>query len=129
MKSRAAVVFPKDLKVLKALGDNIDMAMKRRKLSQTQLSERTGISKPTLRNIVRGESSVSIGHYLIVLSCVGLSEDLTKVALDHELGLKLQDIERLKKRKPPQRNKPLKQEKLSPRLLVNSSSIKNGDRS
>ena len=96
MSSRSAVVFPKDLEALKQLGENITLAMKRRKITQTKLSERTGLSMPTLRNIVRGEASVSIGHYLMVLSALGLSEDLAKVALDDEFGRKLQDIELLK---------------------------------
>ncbi|MDN6322478.1 MAG: helix-turn-helix domain-containing protein [Halomonas sp.] len=96
MPSRSAVVFPKDLKVLKALGENILLAMKRRKITQTQLSERTGLSMPTLRNILRGEPSVSMGHYLVVLSSLGLASDLAKVALDDEFGRKLQDIELLR---------------------------------
>lgn len=96
MSSRSAVVFPKDLKVLKALGENITLAMKRRKITQTQLSERTGLSMPTLRNILRGEPSVSMGHYLVVLSSLGLASDLANVALDDEFGRKLQDIELLK---------------------------------
>jgi len=70
--------------------------MKRRKISQTLLAERTGLSLPTLRNIQRGEPSVSIGHYLVVLSTLGLAGDLSNVALDDELGRKLQDIELLK---------------------------------
>lgn len=96
MTSRSAVVFPKDLKVLKTLGENILLAMKRRKITQTQLCERTGLSMPTLRNILRGEPSVSMGHYLVVLSSLGLASDLAKVALDDEFGRKLQDIELLK---------------------------------
>ena len=96
MLSRAAVVFPKDIEILNKLGENIELAMKRRKITQTKLSERTGLSMPTLRNIIRGEASVSMGHYIIVLSALGLSEDLSKVALDDEFGRKLQDIELLK---------------------------------
>lgn len=97
MSSRSAVVFPKDMRQLHILGENIALAMKRRRITQTLMSERTGLSKPTLRNIVRGEPSVSIGHYLMVLSVLGLAEDLVKVAADDELGRKLQDIALLKK--------------------------------
>jgi transcriptional regulator with XRE-family HTH domain len=60
------------------------------------MAERTGLSKPTLRKIERGDGSVSMGHYLLVLSVLGLAEDMTKVARDDELGRKLQDIELLK---------------------------------
>ena len=91
-KKRQAVVFPKEMKILQQLGENIRLAMKRRRITQTMVAERTGLSKPTLRNIERGESTVSIGHYLRVLAVLGLAEDLGRVAFDDELGRKLQDI-------------------------------------
>jgi transcriptional regulator with XRE-family HTH domain len=95
---RTATLFPKQEKFMKQLGENIHLAIKRRKLTQTQISERTGLSKPTLRKIERGEGSVSIGHYILVLSVLGLAEDMAKVAQDDELGRKLQDIKLLKSR-------------------------------
>ena len=95
-EKRTATLFPKQQKQLAQLGENIRLAAKRRKLTQTQISERTGLSKPTLRKIDRGDGSVSMGHYMQVLSVLGLSEDITKVAADDELGRKLQDIELLK---------------------------------
>lgn len=96
MEKRTATLFPKQKAILLQLGENIRLAAKRRKLTQTQISERTGISKPTLRKIERGEGSVSIGHYLQVLSVLGLADDMTQVARDDVLGRKLQDIELLK---------------------------------
>ncbi len=94
---RGAVIFPKSKKILNALGENLTLAMKRRGITQEMMHKRTGISKPTLRRIVKGDSSVSIGHYVNVLAVLGLLDDLAKVALDDELGRKLQDIELLKK--------------------------------
>ena len=94
---RGAVIFPKNKKILNALGENLTLAMKRRGITQEMMHKRTGISKPTLRRIVKGDSSVSIGHYVNVLAVLGLLDDLAKVALDDELGRKLQDIELLKK--------------------------------
>ena len=93
---RQATVFPEEQKVLSLLGENIRLAMKRRRLTQTMVAERTGISRPTLRNIERGEPTVSIGHYLRVLAVLGLEGDLGKVAADDELGRKLQDIASLR---------------------------------
>ncbi|WP_343222717.1 helix-turn-helix transcriptional regulator [Marinobacterium ramblicola] len=99
------MIFPKEQKILQQLGENIRLAMKRRKITQTMIAERTGLSKPTLRNIERGESTVSIGHYLRVLAVLGLAEDLAKVALDDDMGRKLQDIELMKSMRSA--NKPL----------------------
>ncbi|WED22571.1 helix-turn-helix domain-containing protein [Vibrio sp. JC009] len=93
---RGAVVFPKNQKILHNLGENITLAMKRRGISQDMMHKRTGISKPTLRKIAKGDPSVSIGHYVNVLAVLGLLADLSKVALDDVLGRKLQDIELLK---------------------------------
>ena len=89
---RSAVIFPKNKKILLALGENIKLARKRRKLTQTLISERTGLSRLTVRNIEKGDPGVSIGHYLVVLSVLGLADDLLNVAKDDELGRKLQDI-------------------------------------
>ncbi|ENM3828831.1 helix-turn-helix domain-containing protein [Vibrio cholerae] len=95
---RTAVVFPKHKKVLNILGENLTLAMKRRGITQEMLHERTGLSKPTLRKILKGDPSVSLGHYVNVLACLGLLEDLAKVAFNDELGRKLQDIQLLKKK-------------------------------
>ena len=96
MEKRTATLFPKQEAILVQLGENIRLAAKRRKLTQTQMAERTGLSKPTLRKIERGDGSVSMGHYLLVLSVLGLADDLIEVARDDALGRKLQDIELLK---------------------------------
>lgn len=95
---RTAVVFPKHKKVLSILGENLTLAMKRRGITQEMMHNRTGLSKPTLRKILKGDPSVSLGHYVNVLASLGLLEDLTKVAFDDELGRKLQDIQLLKKK-------------------------------
>ena len=94
---RKAVIFPKVAESLSLLGENIRLATKRRGYTQTLLSERTGLSRVTIRRIGRGDPSVSIGHYAAVLNVLGLSKDLEEVALDDELGRKLQDIELMRK--------------------------------
>nr|WP_166426135.1 helix-turn-helix transcriptional regulator [Paraglaciecola sp. 20A4] len=95
---RSAVVFPKHKKVLSILGENLTLAMKRRGITQEMMHSRTGISKPTLRKILKGDPSVSLGHYVNVLASLGLVDDLTKIAFDDELGRKLQDIQLLNKK-------------------------------
>lgn len=89
---RSATVFPKHRKALVRLGENIRLACKRRKYSQSLIARRTGLSRLTVRRIEQGDPGVSIGHYLAMLSVLGLADDFTKVAGDDELGRKLQDI-------------------------------------
>ena len=91
-KKRTAVVFPKNRRLLEQLGENIKLACKRRGYTQVLISERTGLSRVTIRKIEKGDPTVSIGHYLVVLGVLGLADDLARVAGDDELGRKLQDI-------------------------------------
>jgi len=91
-EKRKALVFPKNQQVLSQLGENIKLACKRRRYTQSLIAERTGLSRLTIRKIQKGDSTVSIGHYVAVLSVLGMVEDFAKVASDDELGRKLQDI-------------------------------------
>jgi transcriptional regulator with XRE-family HTH domain len=88
---RQAVLFPNQVQALALLGENVRLARKRRRLTQVLISERTGISRTTIKKIERGEPGVSIGHYASVLAVLGLADDLGLVAKDDELGRKLQD--------------------------------------
>ena len=96
-QKRSATVFPKNQKVLNQFGENIKLAYRRRGYSQLLISERTGLSRLTIRRIEQGDPKVSIGHYVSVLSVLGLVEDFAKIASDDELGRKLQDIRLLEK--------------------------------
>lgn len=98
-QKRSAVVFPKHQRVLMQLGENIKLARMRRHYTQSLISERTGLSRLTIRKIESGDSTVSIGHYVAVLGVLGLVDDLVKVARDDELGRKLQDIALMRKQK------------------------------
>lgn len=85
------VLLPKNLKILKDLGEQIQLARLRRKLSAEQIAERTGMGRKTVYNIEQGSPSVAIGNYLQVLFALGLEKDLTTVAASDPLGRKLQD--------------------------------------
>ncbi|MFM7359365.1 MAG: helix-turn-helix domain-containing protein [Sediminibacterium sp.] len=90
MKTSPAIL-PKNLKVLKVLGEHIQLARLRRKFSAEQVAERAGISRKTVYNIEQGIPTVAIGSYLQVLFVLGLEQDLSMVAASDPLGRKLQD--------------------------------------
>ena len=89
----APAILPKNLKVLKVLGEQIQLARLRRKFSAEQVAERAGISRKTVYNIEQGIPSVAIGSYLQVLFVLGLEQDLSMVAASDPLGRKLQDLD------------------------------------
>lgn len=96
-KAKSPRLFPKYENVLIQLGENIKLAIKRRKFTQTLLAERTGLSRMTIRKITQGNPNVAIGYYVMVLGVLGLEQDFSKVGKDDELGRKLQDIALLRK--------------------------------
>ncbi len=87
----APAILPKNLKVLKELGEHIQLARLRRKFSAEQVAERAGISRKTVYNIEQGVPTVAIGSYLQVLFVLSLENDLSMVAANDPLGRKLQD--------------------------------------
>lgn len=87
----APIILPKNINILKELGEQIKLARLRRKFSAEQVSERAGISRKTVYNVEQGIQTVSIGSYLQVLFVLGLEKDLSMVASTDPLGRKLQD--------------------------------------
>ena len=94
-KSRKPTLFKRQRSVLEQLAENIKLARKRRGFSITLISHRTGLSRTTINKIETGNAGVSMGNYLIVLTAVGLANDLAEVGANDELGRKLQDIKTL----------------------------------
>lgn len=97
------MILPKMKRILENLGENIKLARLRRRLSAQQVSERADISRPTLSAIEKGKPNVSIGLYLQVLFVLGLADDFLKVAIEDELGRKLQDARIMVKERAPKR--------------------------
>jgi len=95
MKSKKQLLFPKYLKVLEEMGENIKLARKRRRLTTTCVAERANISRSALYRLEKGDTGVSIGALFNVLRVLGLHEDFLKLAADDVLGRKLQDLELL----------------------------------
>jgi transcriptional regulator with XRE-family HTH domain len=92
MGRTTVALLPQVGRSLERLGENLFLARKRRGLTTTQVAERAGITRPTLRAIEQGDPSVSLGAYASVLFCLGLDGDLAKLGSDDVLGRKLQDI-------------------------------------
>jgi transcriptional regulator with XRE-family HTH domain len=87
----APAILPRNLKILKQLGEHIQLARLRRRLSAEQIAERAGISRKTVYHIEQGSPTVAMGSYLQVLFVLGLEKDLSLVAAADPLGRKLQD--------------------------------------
>ncbi len=99
------ILLPKNIKILKELGEQIQLARLRRKFSAAQIAERTGMGRKTVYNIEQGSPSVSIGSYLQVLFVLGLEKDLTMVAASDPLGRKLQDAGIVTRKRAPKQTK------------------------
>jgi len=99
LKTKKTILLPTTSKILNRLGENLRLARKRRKLTSAQVAERAGIARSTLQLIEKGEPGVAMSSYLQVLFVLGLEKDLLQIAIDDELGRKLQDIELLKGKK------------------------------
>ncbi len=95
MNSKKQVLFPRHLKILEQVGENIKLARKRRGFTANQVAERAGIHRATLNLIENGNPRVSLGAYFNVLRVLGLHNDFLKLAVDDEFGRKLQDLKLL----------------------------------
>jgi len=106
MGRNAITLLPSLQRRLSSIGENLRLARLRRKLTAAQVSERAGITRPTLRAIERGDPAVSFGAYANVLFCLGLEKDLEPIAHDDDLGRKLQDAQLTVKHRAPRRSRP-----------------------
>lgn len=92
MPSKSPIIFPKEQRLLSALGERVKLARLRRKLSSTAVAGRAGISRTSLYKVESGDPGVTMGSYLRVLAAVGLEDDLAQIAADDRVGGRLQDL-------------------------------------
>jgi transcriptional regulator with XRE-family HTH domain len=104
MKS-APVLLPRNTKILQSLGEQIQLARLRRRLSAEQVAERAGVGRKTVTNIEQGSPTVAMGNYLQVLFVLGLEKDILLVAAADPLGRKLQDIGITTPKRAPKKKK------------------------
>jgi hypothetical protein len=86
--------LPEELRhILIEVGKNIRLARLRRKMTIETMAGKMSTGVRALMNIESGEPGSSIGNYLQALTCLGLEEDIARIAISDEFGRKLQDGE------------------------------------
>ena len=72
---------------LRALGENLSIARKRRKEPRKAWAQRIGVSEPTLMRMEHGDPSVGFGIYATALWLIGRSQAIPALAApEHDLG-------------------------------------------
>jgi transcriptional regulator with XRE-family HTH domain len=92
MPRKPPVVFPQEQRLLAEFGDRLRLARRRRKLSNSVVAKRAGISRTTLYKVEAGDPGATMGSYVRVLAVLGLEGDLHALAADDKVGRKLQDL-------------------------------------
>lgn len=91
MTKRTLPTYPRYGRLAGALGTRIGAARLRRRLSQTEMAERMGVSCLTLRSLEQGDLSVGLGVLVRALGVLGLEDDLERLAAEDEVGRRLVD--------------------------------------
>jgi len=100
MKSAVGNVLPsRVLRSLQKLGGDVATARRKRAFTVAMMAERTAVSRTTYLKVEKGDPSVSLGVYAMVLFVLGFEEVLGRVAdpQSDQTGLVL-DVERLPRR-------------------------------
>jgi DNA-binding XRE family transcriptional regulator len=69
-----------DLQLLHQLGDRIKRVRKARGLGTVAMAQQAGMSRTTLYAVEAGDPNASMGSYLRVMACLGMSGELAMVA-------------------------------------------------
>jgi DNA-binding XRE family transcriptional regulator len=100
MKSDVGDILPiRVLRGLQKLGGDVATARRKRAFTAAMMAERAGVSRSTYLKVEKGDPSVSMGVYAMVLFVLGFDEALGRIAdpQSDQTGLVL-DVERLPKR-------------------------------
>ena len=81
------------LRALKKLGQDINHARRRRRITMKLLAERAALSRATVLKIEKGDPTVSIGRYASILFVLGMIDKLSLLADSSNdlLGHRIQD--------------------------------------
>jgi len=96
MSNRTVPTYPRYARLAQGLGERIQVARLRRRMTVTEMAERMGVSRPTVSRLEQGDLAVGLG-------VPGLEDDLQDLAADDELGRRLADaaITTKRRRSPP----------------------------
>ncbi len=77
---------------LRALGEDVSAARKRRRLTMEALAQRALVTRQTIARIENGDDGVAIGTYACVLFALGMADRLFAIArlADDQLGIDLE---------------------------------------
>jgi transcriptional regulator with XRE-family HTH domain len=98
------MLFPSTQRKATALGERLRDARLRRRMTETELSNRAQVSRPTIRRLEAGDLTVSFAILASVLEILSLEEDLDCIAERDILGHKLADSQLPPPRRGIQRN-------------------------
>jgi transcriptional regulator with XRE-family HTH domain len=106
MKKQANLPIPA-LRALRKLGQDINDARRRRRITIELMAERAGLSKATIAKVEKGDPTASIGAYSTVLFVLGLTDRLNDLAdSSHDLiGSHLEDEKLPQRVRLPQKKK------------------------
>lgn len=85
------MLFPATQRRAEALGERLRAARLRRRMSETEMAERSFVSRTTLRKLEAGDLSVSAAVLARALEVLALDEDLDRIAASDDLGNRLAD--------------------------------------
>lgn len=101
-------LVPRVSRLLEELGARLKLARLRRKYSSETVAQRAGVTRRTLSKVEQGDSGVAFGIYARVMQALRLEGDLALLAVDDELGRKLQDAGIILKLRAPKRRSTVK---------------------
>jgi transcriptional regulator with XRE-family HTH domain len=122
MARKTAPLLPRTVRLLIDLGERLELARLRRRLTAKMVAERAGMSVMTLRSLESGGSGVTMGAYLSVMQVLGLEQDLNKVGESDEMGRRLQDAQLSRAPSPKAKNPTREQSTITSKVSKPSGS-------
>lgn len=87
------------LKALRKLGQDINDARRRRRITLGLMAERAGLSKATISKVEKGDPTASMGAYAAVLFVLGFTDRINELAdASHDLTGRQLEEEKLPQR-------------------------------